>query len=295
MNLKSTYSNTHIRKYLTKDEVIILNSVVINYPIDLRVFFLTLLNTGCRISEALELQWDRINFQEKVVVIRCLKKRSQTLYRSVPVPDSMLNMFKELRTFAASDTGVIWNWCRMTAYRHIRSVMRRANLHGAHATPKGLRHSFGVHALQAGVPITLVQRWLGHANVETTAIYTNVVGDEERSIAARMWNNSDATSGSTAEIPTLSATITDDPEAYVTQNFSSNDVLELDPENPDLPGLPAPKDRLENVNTYNVTDENMTLHTCAMLHYWIKRKSNRDIGSCWSCQVSENYRSKTEH
>jgi integrase/recombinase XerD len=31
------------------------------------------------------------------------------------------------------------------------------------------------------------QKWLGHAQLTTTAIYANAVGEEEQSIAARMW------------------------------------------------------------------------------------------------------------
>jgi site-specific recombinase XerD len=58
---------------------------------------------------------------------------------------------------------------------------------GIHATPKGLRHGFGLHAVRSGVPLNLVQRWLGHARMETTAIYLQAIGTEEREIAARMW------------------------------------------------------------------------------------------------------------
>jgi site-specific recombinase XerD len=53
---------------------------------------------------------------------------------------------------------------------------------------KGLRHSFGLHAIRSGVPLNLVQRWLGHASMNTTAIYLQAIGDEEREIAARMWH-----------------------------------------------------------------------------------------------------------
>ena len=53
--------------------------------------------------------------------------------------------------------------------------------------PKGLRHGFGVNAFQSNVPPHLVQRWLGHASLKTTAIYGDVIGPEERAFAARMW------------------------------------------------------------------------------------------------------------
>lgn len=58
---------------------------------------------------------------------------------------------------------------------------------GRYRTPKGLRHAFGVHAIMQGVPITQLQVWMGHAKLETTAAYLNVMGKEEREIAARMW------------------------------------------------------------------------------------------------------------
>jgi integrase/recombinase XerD len=39
------------------------------------------------------------------------------------------------------------------------------------------------------VPLNFVQRWLGHSRMETTAIYLQAIGDEERAIAARMWGD----------------------------------------------------------------------------------------------------------
>jgi site-specific recombinase XerD len=48
-------------------------------------------------------------------------------------------------------------------------------------------HGFGVAAVQAGIPLNLVQRWLGHAQLSTTAIYAEAIGPEEQEIAARMW------------------------------------------------------------------------------------------------------------
>jgi site-specific recombinase XerD len=53
--------------------------------------------------------------------------------------------------------------------------------------PKALRHVFGVGGTQAGVPLNIIQRWLGHADIQTTAIYTDVMGPEERVLADRMW------------------------------------------------------------------------------------------------------------
>jgi integrase len=38
-------------------------------------------------------------------------------------------------------------------------------------------------AVTAGSPLNLVQKWLGHAQVSTTAVYADAVGAEEKDIA----------------------------------------------------------------------------------------------------------------
>jgi site-specific recombinase XerD len=81
----------------------------------------------------------------------------------------------------------LWPWRRETAWRLIKDTMRRAGVVGRQACPRGLRHAFGVGTLHAGVPLNLVQRWLGHARISTTAIYASASGPEELDFAARFW------------------------------------------------------------------------------------------------------------
>jgi hypothetical protein len=73
----------------------------------------------------------------------------------------------------------LWPWSRMTGWRAVHAVMAAAGLKGVPASPKGLRHGFGVAAVTAGIPLNLVQKWLGHAQLSTTAVYANAVGAEE--------------------------------------------------------------------------------------------------------------------
>jgi site-specific recombinase XerD len=67
--------------------------------------------------------------------------------------------------------------------------MRRAGIAGPQSCPKGLRHSFGIGTLQAGVPLNLTQKWMGHARISTTAIYADACGPEEAAFAAQFWNS----------------------------------------------------------------------------------------------------------
>jgi integrase/recombinase XerD len=53
--------------------------------------------------------------------------------------------------------------------------------------PKGLRHGFVVACIGQNIPLTTVQKWLGHSRLETTAIYLSVAGEEEREFAKRLW------------------------------------------------------------------------------------------------------------
>ncbi len=58
--------------------------------------------------------------------------------------------------------------------RAVQQAVREAGL-TIRFTPHCFRHSFATHLLQAGRDIRTVQQLLGHANVETTMIYTHVL------------------------------------------------------------------------------------------------------------------------
>lgn len=75
----------------------------------------------------------------------------------------------------------------MTGWRAVHAVMDAAGLSGPAASPKGLRHAFGVAAVSSCIPLNMVQKWLGHAQLSTTVIYANAVGAEEQDIARKMW------------------------------------------------------------------------------------------------------------
>lgn len=174
------------RKYLTPHERLrFIGAASISRP-ETTTLCLVLAWTGCRISEALNLTHADLDREAAIIGIRCLKKRRPGIVREVPVPMEVMAALDHVHGRRSPDTH-LWPIGRTTAWRHIKEVMQEADIGTTAASPKGLRHGFGVHALRSGVPLNLLQRWLGHADIATTAIYADVMGPEEREIAARMW------------------------------------------------------------------------------------------------------------
>ena len=181
------------RKYLTLQErARFLDAVRGDPRPEVQTFALTLVHTGCRISEALALRPEDIDLEAVAVRIRTLKRRREH-WRAVPVPEALvreLELVHGLRRAKRSSRGrkaSLWPFSRPTATRHIARVMAAAGIEGPQACPKGLRHAYGVAAVAAGVPLPTLAAVLGHASLTTTAIYATATGAEARDLVARMW------------------------------------------------------------------------------------------------------------
>lgn len=181
----SVYTAHEQRKYLNQTERKAFLKAVRGLPEQQRLFCLTLLWTGCRISEALALSPYQVAWHEQMVVFRTLKKRGRAVYRHVPVPAPYLNCLCVMSGESAD--ALFWPWTRKQGWRLVKTVMQEAGIVGPMATARGLRHAFGVHAVLCGVPLNKIQKWMGHADISVTAIYTDVVGAEEIEVARRMW------------------------------------------------------------------------------------------------------------
>ena len=175
------------RKYLNGAERKAYFQTVIGEPnLAQRAFLLALFYTGCRISEGLNLTPGRVDLKGKALVFETLKRRRCGLFRSVPIPDSLTTLFDQILTGQQSQAR-IWAFSRTTAYRLVVGKMTQADITGGMACPKGLRHGFAVACIGQDIPLTTVKKWMGHARLETTAIYLDVAGEEERAFAKRLW------------------------------------------------------------------------------------------------------------
>ena len=188
------------RLYLNAEERAACLAAARRQPARDRTLCETLHWTGCRPSELAEITPARIDLVGGAVLLRSLKKRKdasgapRVVFRSVPVPAEFLDTLntahgiREAQRSRKRAAAPIWPLSRVRIWQIVKKVMTEAGIPDApHRSPKGLRHGFGVHATVQGVPLHMLQRWLGHAQLSTTAIYADAVGKEEQDIAARMW------------------------------------------------------------------------------------------------------------
>jgi site-specific recombinase XerD len=155
------------------------------------LFALTLAWTGPRVSEV---TFSSFQIERGIVAVHTVKRRKHSV-REVPVPPELVTVLDRHFRLSATQRDPLaadrrlWPWCRVTGWRIIKPVMRRIGINGRHACPRDLRHAFGIGTLQSGVQLNLMQRWLGHARISTTAIYANASGPEEWALAERFWRS----------------------------------------------------------------------------------------------------------
>jgi integrase len=180
------FDNRGNRKYLIARERLAFVYAASKERDAISTYCLTLAFTGARISEVLALTASRIDAADEAIIFETLKQRKKQIFRAVPVPRTLIPL---LTMYAVGKDGRLWPWGRTNAWKIVKAVMRKAGVAESLCKPKALRHAFAVEAGQKGIPLNIVQRWLGHARIETTAIYASAIGDEERNLARRAWSS----------------------------------------------------------------------------------------------------------
>ncbi|OED34640.1 hypothetical protein AB832_07075 [Flavobacteriaceae bacterium (ex Bugula neritina AB1)] len=196
MELRELYDKiTGERLYLNTDERKAFLEATRYEDNDIKYFCQMLFYTGCRLNEGLGVLFSRIDFSEQGVIIETLKQRRKGVMRFVELPDKYLEGLNDAYGIRSKQTQKkykddrIWTFTDRTGQNYVKKVMRKAGIDGKKSSPKGLRHSFGVLAVENKIPLTQIQDWLGHKDIKNTSIYTRVKGIERRSLAERMWEN----------------------------------------------------------------------------------------------------------
>ncbi len=152
---------------------------------------------GLRISEAVGLDREDVGLEEGLV--RVVGKGDRE--RQVPVGEVALDWLRryldevrpawlEARPGPVARGGPVFmsvrgdRLDRRRAWEMIVASARTAGLHGV-VTPHTLRHSFATHLLEGGADLRIVQELLGHANINTTQLYTHLTGERIKDIYGR--------------------------------------------------------------------------------------------------------------
>lgn len=204
----SVFKEIVFTKYKTTDEYVSRDFFVL----------LIMLNLGLRVGEMLALEWSNINYTKKLVYIgktiqsniqnfdknatksiySKVKKTTKTKHgeRFIPLNDIVISYFKELEMYDKRNGIVSQYVCaaengqRKSARNIARSLdrlLRMANGRvNPNTTPHTLRHTFGSTMLRRGVPIEVVSRLMGHANITITYNkYIHVI-QEQQALAMSM-------------------------------------------------------------------------------------------------------------
>ena len=134
-------------------------------------------NYGCRVSEALSLRWDQVDFGHGTITFPTLK-RKKAMTRTLPLLPAVASV---LQAHAASRNGdrrvfPMTAYGRCVAWRGFQTMLRRAGIPPIklHA----LRHSCASRLVQQD--LAMARDVLGHASVATTDKYIHAIRLREK-------------------------------------------------------------------------------------------------------------------
>ena len=137
--------------------------------------------TGLRVSELLSLRFRNVNMQNGLITVYGKGNKQ----RSVPVSSFALEFLRKYidgprkRVKGSKDTDIIFlnrDGKALSRTYFFMQIKRYAEEKGidSSVSPHTLRHCFATHLLENGASLRAVQEMLGHSNIATTQIYTEV-------------------------------------------------------------------------------------------------------------------------
>ena len=153
---------------LTRDEIDLIIKAAPTKKSELIIRMLY--STGVRVSELVSLRKQDIDFNTGRARIKGKGKK----VRQILIPPKIL---AELKTFCVDKINFVFSEKKQMSTRNIQKIFKRIakkTKFPKKITPHILRHSYATHLLEGGVDIRVIQSLLGHKNLATTQIYTEV-------------------------------------------------------------------------------------------------------------------------
>ena len=129
-----------------------------------------MLNTGMRRGEVANLRWSSCTAQGIQIVSAANARTKSRRWRNIPLSAGATEALAVLKQHADGPfvcKGFTADWL----YEQFIRQAKRARLDG---TPHTLRHTFASHLVMRGVPLSTVQKLLGHSKSSTTEIYAHL-------------------------------------------------------------------------------------------------------------------------
>lgn len=171
--------------------------------------FATLAYTGLRVGEAQGLSWSDIRLSDQVITVHDRGRRLKTSAsaRVVPIAVPLARLLAEHRTrYPGGPADPVFPHpfgSYQLAQRVFQRACRQAGLDDIRI--HDLRHTFGVHCAQAGIPIVRIQRLLGHSTPVMALRYMkhapeNYFAADAARVAASLSGAADREAGAQAEL-----------------------------------------------------------------------------------------------
>ncbi|MCT8978290.1 tyrosine-type recombinase/integrase [Clostridium sp. CX1] len=173
--LKQTKEPKRIRHAMSDEEIELLRQACETEREKALVEFL--ISTGCRLSEAVGVNKDNINWHDMSLFVVGKGSKERKVYFSIKAK-ILLKKYLDTRqdTNEALFVAGKYPYERLggrSIEREISKIAKRANFDKS-IYPHLFRHSFATHNINSGMPLHIVQSLMGHETPDTTLIYARI-------------------------------------------------------------------------------------------------------------------------
>jgi integrase/recombinase XerD len=155
----------------------------------LHLLVLFLLDTGCRISEALGLRVSEVDFDNLLVTLDGKGRKQRVVPFSFELRKAMFRYCKE--SSRTADQLLFSNQAhkslgRRNVLRDVKLLCRKLGFTPPSRTVHAFRHTFAVNYLRRGGSVFHLQKVLGHSTLEMTRRYANLVTQDLQAVHERV-------------------------------------------------------------------------------------------------------------